>query len=495
MLHRVAAVRRPSAAALVTVSLVTECAVLVPWLYGRGEPLDEGALLSYGDLVFRGYLPGRDLRTFYGPLNSYVVGAALWVSGGSFYAERLVGLAYQLTIAAALLLLVRPRGRMAVVAATGLLVVLPPESLSATAVRGASAASCVAVLAASRRRPFLAGAAAGFAVGLRYDWAVPLALAAIPWLVGRPRRERLRLLASSAGFTGLIYVPYLVLLGPTDIRYAWRLLHAAELGRRKGLPAVTTPTGSLFYLVVVAIGVLLVVGFARRATTDGKVFLSIALMSAGLIPYMAWTANRTHVLTGGVAPVVLCAAAAPALLEEVRGYPRRWLLLGGCAALAVAPLAYQTVAAAIPPSTPLFPPKAYAVTYHGRMFRLDNPEEAAAAQVTVRRAAALSPHGGRLFVGPGDLADPGYADAYLYYLLANRLRPATFFIVFDPGTASLAPHRLADELPRADVVVLNRSERTETSQSGPGAAQVLARDFCIRGMFGSFSVYARCRSG
>src|SRR5438445_336151 len=63
--------------------------------------------------------------------------------------------------------------------------------------------------------------------------------------------------------------------------------------------------------------------------------------------------------------------------------------------------------------------------------------------------------GQRLFVGPGDLRLTNYCDTYIYYL-EPQLRPATYFLEMNPGSAN-APHsRLASDIAGADWVILNR---------------------------------------
>ena len=83
-------------------------------------------------------------------------------------------------------------------------------------------------------------------------------------------------------------------------------------------------------------------------------------------------------------------------------------------------------------------------------------------------------------------------DAYLYYLLPN-LRPATFFVVLDPGTTNMPRHPLARALPTADLLILDSSlDRPVTGHASPAANQVVARDFCVAGEFGALSVFRRC---
>src|SRR6266508_3015624 len=90
-----------------SVALVAFLALLVPWLFAPGSPMDEGGILAYADRVLHGDVPMRDLHSFYGPLNSYLIGLVFKVVGSNLYAERVVGLLYRLALAAALLALVR----------------------------------------------------------------------------------------------------------------------------------------------------------------------------------------------------------------------------------------------------------------------------------------------------------------------------------------------------------------------------------------------------
>jgi hypothetical protein len=485
-------VRLPSVTAAVVLgaALAVQAAMLVPWLFAPGTPMDEGSALTYGGLVWHGLVPMRDVRAFYGPLNSYVVGVLLHLTGGNLYAERLLGLAYRLAMVAAVLLLVRHRGTVAIVGATVVLVLIPPTyGLSGSARGGALATTSVAILLASRRRPLAAGAVAGIAVAMRYDWIVPIALASIPWLVAWSWRERLRSVGGFLAVVALVYVPYLATVGLGNALFSLRLLRTSQGARRLPLPSVTERTGVLLELVLAALVLLAVVGLRRRRTIEGRVFLSIALLGVGTLPYALDRPDRTHILAAGFVPVVVSVAALLAALDELRRHVRRPGLIGvavGCAVVVV----LASVAT-------VFPPRSYAVSYGGRTFLLGNERDARDAESAVRLAGELAPAGGRLFVGPADLRRTDYDDAYMYYLLP-RLRPATFFVELDPGVTVFSRHRLADELPRADVLILNRaydlvSERNASADYGPSAPnRVVARDFCRRGHFGTFLVYARC---
>src|ERR1700730_39673 len=65
------------------------------------NPMDEGSLLVYPELILKGNLPYRDFETFYGPANIYVLSAIYAVVGPGILAERATGLVYRLLIFAA----------------------------------------------------------------------------------------------------------------------------------------------------------------------------------------------------------------------------------------------------------------------------------------------------------------------------------------------------------------------------------------------------------
>ena len=403
-------------------ALAVQGGMLMPWLFGRGTQMDEGGVLTYAGLVFRGDLPMRDVRSFDGPLNSYVVGAVLKVAGGNLYGERLLGLTYRLVLAAALFVLVRHRGPFAVAGAAVLLVLLPPTyGLSASASRAALAATCVAIALASRERPFWAGTAAGVAVLMRFDWVLPVGLASIPWLLFWPWRMRLRTLAGF-GAVVAIYVPYLAVVGLENVRYSSRLLRVAQSARGLPIPSWPNGAGTLLDLSLLALAALVLVGLRLRRTTEGRIYLSVALLTIGLLPYVTSRADRTHILTGALAPIVLLAAVLPAALAELRPRLRPALLtmVGATVAGAVLLVLVSVVT--------LFPAKSYAVSYHGRTFLLSDRRSAHMTYLAVKRADQLAPPGGRLFVGP--CRPP-----------TNRLRRLVHLLPTAPSAARNVLHR------------------------------------------------------
>lgn len=477
---------------------------LAPRFLAAGSPMDEGGVLTYADRILAGEVPARDLHSFYGPLSTYLVAGVFKVAGPSLYAERAVGFGYRLVLVGALLALVRRRRAPATLAAGGLLVLLlPSQGVAAFATYGALACSCTAIALADVRRPFLAGLAAGAALLMRFDWALPILLAAIPFLLSWPWRARFRSFAGAV-LGAFAYVPYLAVVGPAKVRLWVEQLRSGQSGRRLPLPSWSGGTGHLLALAVVAIVVLAAVGLHRRRGEEGLIFLSVALLGAGLLPYALLRPDRSHVLVAALAPVTLFSAAIPAALEEF-GRARRLITVAlGTAALSYAVFVvlvernYAPVLSTDVVGSSLDATNSFAVVHDGRSFRVSDPGVALSAQSAVERADAVAPAGGRLFVGPGDLRRTDYSDAYIYFLLP-RLQPATFYITLDPGSTETRGVSLANELERASVLILNaayndpleRNARAEAYGSN-APNRIVARDFCLRGTYGTFRVYARC---
>ncbi len=95
------------------------------------------------------------------------------------------------------------------------------------------------------------------------------------------------------------------------------------------------------------------------------------------------------------------------------------------------------------------------IVHQGRPFAFGFPYAAEEADKLLTELERASVPGQRLFVGPGDLRLTNYCDTYIYYL-EPQLRPATYFLEMNPGSAN-APHsRLASDIAGADWVILNR---------------------------------------
>jgi hypothetical protein len=457
--------------------------------------MDEGGILVYGTSVLQGQVPMRDMFALYGPLHPYLIGAVFKAVGPSLYAERFVGLVFRLCLAYALLTLVRRRGVGAIAAAAVLLTLLMPrDALAASAAIAALASVCVALALANARRYLLAGIAAGVTLLLRFDWILPVALASLPYLVIWSPRARARAIAGAASVTSL-YVPFLVVVGSSNIHLAISELRRGQAARALPIPWFPAYAAYLLLFTLVAIALLIVIGLWRRRTDEGTSFIAIALLGIGLLPHALVRADRSHIEIAAVAPIVLLASAVPAALGAV--YRKRRRLVRGLVTAAGVGIAAFVLLSMVT-SAYLHPPVSYRVSHSGRSFRLADPAAARLTSLAVARADQLAPPDGRLFVGPADLRRTNYSDSDLYFLLP-RLRPATYYVVLDPGVTELAPRSLASELGRADVLILNAAydlwdEPNASSRYGSDAPnRVVARDFCLRNRYGTFRVYQRCR--
>ena len=149
----------------------------------------------------------------------------------------------------------------------------------------------------------------------------------------------------------------------------------------------------------------------------------------------------------------------------------------------------------------------YPVHHRGRNFYYGSPEAAAAANALVADLGARAQPGERLFVGPVDLRQTPYSDAFFYFLFPD-LVPATYFIEMDPGIANAPGSRLASDVASADWLILSNvwtgwTEPNASRDVGSDAPnEVVRRDFCLVSDYGDkgdgqpwFQLYQRCDRG
>jgi hypothetical protein len=143
------------------------------------------------------------------------------------------------------------------------------------------------------------------------------------------------------------------------------------------------------------------------------------------------------------------------------------------------------------------PIRVHTVSRKGRSFPLADPRSAGAAQDAVSFVDRITKPGDKLFVGPGDLRRTNYTDTFFYFLFPD-LTPSTYYLQMEPGTANAEHSRLAADVQNADVAILNTlydawSERNSSMRFGSDAAnEVIRRDFCVSGSFGTYRVLVRC---
>jgi hypothetical protein len=516
-----------------------------------GSPMEEGFMLTFPELVLEGQIPNRDFLHLYGPGSLWVLAGVFEVFGTTLATERVVGLLQLLGVVFGVFALVRPWGRW-VAAAGGVVtavVLLPPAGLVAMAWPGGLALGLWALNAAlaggaaptsSRRRSRLfvvAGVLAGVALLYRPDLAAALGLSAVVLWWGLDRGARLRLAGglaiglapyavhlATAGVgnvvEGLVLEPVFELRAGRSLPFPPSWSHFDGFLQRVGaliepswpLPAPASPAQLTLWvgLLLATTAALVAAGVAAARRGDRRL-LVMAVFCVGLLPQAIQRADSTHLAWVSCVPLGFLPAAA---IEGQRAWRPAWPQRRA-AVLAVAVPVVATLALA-----PTFVWGVYG-DYVGRSFGFD-PIEAGtmrrgdrvfhygrlgavdAVNAILPDLDRITEPGDSLFVGPVDLRRTNYSEAYLYYLMPE-LEPATRYIEMDPGIANAKESGMADELRRADVVVLssiyaNWDEPNDSRTFGPNEPnEVLEEEFCLIESYGDgyrgrglLELYRRC---
>jgi hypothetical protein len=516
-----------------------------------GSPMEEGFMLAFPQLVLEGQIPNRDFLHLYGPGSLWVLAGVFEVFGTTLAAERVVGFLQLIGVVFGVFALLRPWGRW--VAAAGAVmtavVLLPPAGLVAMAWPGGLALGLWALSAAlaggaapsaspRRSRLFVvAGVLAGVALLYRPDLVAALGLSAVVVSWGLDRGARLRL----AGGVALGLAPYAVHLATAgvgnvvdglvlepvfELRAGRSLPFPPSWGHFDGflqrvgaliepswpLPAPASPAQLTLWvgLLLATTAALLAAGVAAARRGDRRL-LVMAVFCVGLLPQAIQRADSTHLAWVSCVPLGFLPAAA---IEGQRAWRPAWPQRRA-AVLAVAVPVVATLALA-----PTFVWGVYG-DYVGRSFGFD-PIEAGtmrrgdrvfhygrlgavdAVNAMLPDLDRITEPGDSLFVGPVDLRRTNYSEAYLYYLMPE-LEPATRYIEMDPGIANAKESGMADELRRADVVVLssiyaNWDEPNDSRTFGPNEPnEVLEEEFCLIESYGDgyrgrglLELYRRC---
>jgi hypothetical protein len=131
------------------------------------------------------------------------------------------------------------------------------------------------------------------------------------------------------------------------------------------------------------------------------------------------------------------------------------------------------------------------IKQNGRSFPLAKTNLPEAADQALSELQSASTPGQTLFVGPADLRRTLYCDTWIYHLFP-QLRPATYFLEMDSGSANAPGSRLARDVASADWLVLNRAwdfivEPNRSSEFGPDEPNNIVRtDFDLRKAYGPY---------
>ena len=506
-----------------------------------GAPMEEGFMLTFPELVLKGFVPHRDFVHLYGPGGLWLLAGVYKVVGVTLEAERTIGFLQQVAIAFGVFTALRPWGRWVAAfgAVTAAVIIIPPIGLVALAWVGAVAlglwslnVTLAGMARGSQRLLGLGGLLGGLALLYRPDLVVAVALSGTVLLLALRGRERWWYLGGAA----LGVAPYLVLVAMAGVRATVEGLFLDPVfelrgGRRLPLPpswdqfdgflqlaglleepawpfpSPPSPAQLTLWLllIVAAVITLFFTGRAVVRRTGDRRLIVLALFCAGLLPQALQRADSTHLAWVSSVPLGLLPAA---VIELWRRNPGRARILA--AALPVV----LTVAL-----VPDFTWRAYSdyvargfgrehvqgtMRSGDREFHYGRPDAVESVNRMLPIVREVSEPGDTLFVGTGDLRKTPYSEAFLYYLLPE-LDPATRYIEMDPGVANADDSGLAEELAAADVVILSsiRDDWVEPNDSrefGPDEPnRIIERDFCLvesfgTGLFGRglYELYTRC---
>jgi hypothetical protein len=278
------------------------------------------------------------------------------------------------------------------------------------------------------------------------------------------------------------------------------------------LPAPHTPAQLSLWLglLLVATAALVAAGVAAARRGDRRL-LVMALFCVGLLPQAIQRADSTHLAWVSCVPLGLLPAA---VIEGQRAWRPAWPRRRA-AVLAVAVPVVATLALAptfvwgvygdyVGRSFGVDPIEVGTMRRGDRVFHYGRLEAVEAVNAMLPDLDRITEPGETLFVGPVDLRKTNYSEAYLYYLMPE-LEPATRYIEMDPGITNAEESGMADELRRADVVVLssiyaNWDEPNDSRKFGPNEPnEVIEDEFCLIESYGDgylgrglFELYRHC---
>ncbi len=507
-----------NAAILAAISTAVVVALLAPMFVSSGPPMDEGILVTYPALILHGAVPGRDFETFYGPGGPYLTAGGFAVLGPHLWVERLVGLLGRLVIVLAIFAISLPWGRrIATGAAISAGVILFPLGLAAYALLLALAgvlAGLALTVAGSMFELRPANRAAAFAIGgfvsgtallFRPDLLPAAVLPVVP-LLGETRRAK----QYGAGLA-LSLVPlvvYLGYVGPDRLHLIVRDLWASRPGRRLPVPSLHTTRGQLLAATAALLLLFIVVGgisaWKRSADRRERILLSVGLLLLTLFPVIVNRADSAHIVPVAAVAIPLFPVLAIVLQSRAGGRARSITLLATGVLATFTVLAVLHVALlGLREDVRLVDGSSRGVEVQldaSRSFRVDSHSTARDLDRALRVIDRVTSPGDSLFVGPRDLRRTNYDDAFVYYLLP-KLKPSSYYLELNPGTANRSGSSLASDLERTDVLLLTTryddwNEPNQSRRLGSRApSAVVAHRFCQIAKSGTYTVFRKCQAG
>jgi len=494
-----------------------------PAFHSPAIPMDEGMVLVYPEMILKGQLPYRDFESITGPGNPMILAGAYAAFGTNLFVERAVGLVYRVLIVWAIFGIAQRWGALIATSCAILTIVLlaGTDLWANTWYTGLSFALCSLWAMADVTSSwccFIAGLLGGIALLGRCDFGPVLIASSLPLFLSMERNVKLKFIAGIVlALSPLIWMA--LIIGPMPIFHSLFVFPVFKLnpGRHLAISAAPWQMQCLLFLQIgasimnIAAGI---VEFRDRASRQrGRLLLGVGLLGIGLIHYALQRFDPGHALNSALLAVSFLPLSILILSSAVtKAFPRK--LAAAAAVLAmvgflafIAPAFtrfYRSVLVALGFVAPhqatkdgeqLEPgDKGIFIVHHGRPFAFGFPYAAEDADKLLAELERVSVPGQRLFIGPGDLRLTNYCDTYIYHL-EPQLRPATYFLEMNPGSAN-APHsRLASDVASADWVILNRrwdflNEINRSTQFGSNEPnQVLRENFELWWQRGSYLLF------
>lgn len=501
-----------------SLSLLVPAVCLAVILFGfaseydrSGDPMDEGMLLVYPELIEHGAIPYRDFEQVYAPANWYFLAGVYALFGTHMDVERTVGLAYRLACVVSIFTLTRRWG-LTIATSCMLLagVILISSGIEALSWWGAMAfaLAAIALLAknTSSSRCFAAGLLAGIAMLFRIDVAPALILAALPilWYLEWEKRALLSGIAIATVLLPLLAIAYFVGVG-TVLHNIFFLPVIASAPARKIPFSIVDPRLLQFFAVHLVAAVMniaaAVVALRREPEKRAPLaLLAATLFAVGITHQPYHRLDFVHVLFALFLTIPFVPLSFVLLVQAIRPLPRSFApgLSVVCAAILFFGMYRIRFETAIAFSRTLARARAsISVEENGREFLLGTPAAAAAARELLQTLDKISKPSETLFVGPADLRRAPYCDTFIYHLMP-KLRPASYFLEMNYFSANAEDSRLTSDLEHADWIVLNRAwddffqEASPSRTNGPDAPlKLIAQDFTLVREFGTFVLYRR----
>ncbi|MDQ6938965.1 MAG: hypothetical protein M3119_02285 [Verrucomicrobiota bacterium] len=479
-----------------------------------GDPMDEGMLLVYPELIQHGELPYRDFESVYGPGNWYFLAGVYGLFGTHINVERTVGLAYRLACILAIFVLTRHWG-LTVATCCMLLAgaILISSGIEALSWYGAMAfaLSAIALLVGgnSVSRCVAAGFLAGIAILFRIDIAPALMLAALPILWNLDWRRR-ALLSGVAGVTALL--PLLAIAcfaGLGTVLHNIFFVPVIYSSPAHKIPFSTVePRLAQFFVVhllaaMVNIAAAVVAVRREQNKTAALAFLAAALFAAGITHQPYHRLDFVHLLFALFVTIPFLPLSGILLAQTIRPLSRSVAagLAAACAVFLFVCMYRVRVETLFALRGPFQSARSsLLVEKNGRAFLLQPPAATVAVRELLRELDEISKPGETLFVGPADLRRAPYADTFIYHLMP-KLHHASYFLEMNHFSMNAVGSRLTSDLEHADWLVLNSAwddyfkEENASRVNGPDAPmRVLARNFTLVHEYDTFALYRRTSS-